>query len=126
MDAQSVRFWREVQRVKKSNKEETISKVGIFDIERKAAERRVQDMTRQLMEAENRAEEAGQAVKASHQAEIQTRSELNKVSEQATVLGEQNEELKRQLGQKDAVIADWIEKMVRQALFLAIICFVVV
>lgn len=112
MDAQSVRFWREVQRVKKSNTEETTSKVSIFDAERKLAERRVQDMSKQVREAESRAVEASESAKASHRAEIQAQAELNKVTQQVVALGEQNEELKRQLGQKDAAIGDIKEQMV--------------
>ena len=112
MDAQSVRFWREVQRVKKRNSEETTSKISIFDAERKSAERRVQDMSKQVREAESRAVEADESAKASQKAEIQARAELDKVSQQLASLGEQNEELKRQMGQKDAAIGDIQEQMV--------------
>ena len=112
MDAQSVRFWREVQRIKKTNTEETKSKVSVFDAERKMAEHRVHTISKQLREAESRAREADESAKTSHEAEVRARAELGEMSTQVAALGEQNEDLKRQMGQRDAVIGDMKERVV--------------
>ena len=115
MDAQSVRFWREVQRVKKSNIEDTKSKVEIFDAERRVAEHRVRIMSKELYEAERRAREADESVKTIQQAELRTRAELEELSTQVVCLGEENDELKRQVGQRDGIIGDMKERMENMA-----------
>jgi hypothetical protein len=106
MDAQSVRFWRETQRLKKSAAEETKSKVSVFDAERRIAEYRALEMSKRLAESEQRLQEADRCAKASHEAEARVRQELENEAEKSELAEKEAEDLKRTVEQREATIAE--------------------
>ena len=116
IDAQSVRFWHEVQRMKKTNAEHTRSTVAQFDAERKIAERRVVELSNKLKDAEARVSEADQAAKTSHEAETRLRIEVENLAKKTQALEEANLELKRQFEQRDSDLSEWKEKAVSTCL----------
>jgi hypothetical protein len=113
MDEQSIHFWREAQRMKQSHAEDKRSKISQYDAERKAAERRVVSMSKELQEAIDRAHEADQAAKVSREAETQVRLELQNASEEVYALGKENDKLKQQAEEKDAAARQMKATIVR-------------
>lgn len=105
MDSQSIRFWREKQRLKKTAAEETRSRICIVEIERKKAEAQAEDLSKRLAEASDRVDEAERAAKDSHEKEMKARQELKGAREIIQIREEESKELKRVLGEKDAVIS---------------------
>ncbi|CAB9498966.1 expressed unknown protein [Seminavis robusta] len=111
MDNQAVRFWKEAQRMKKSEQLAAESKIGQFDTERKIAERRVTAMSRELQDTQDRAREADRAAKASCEAEAKTREELHTTIEQMNTLRKESAELKRQAAERDAAVRGMKERL---------------
>lgn len=106
IDSQSVRFWREINRVKKSAQEQTNSKISIFDAERKMAEHRAHELSKRLTEAENRVAEADQCARDSHEAETKVRQDHDEIQKKLQEREEENEELRRDLGLREAKISE--------------------
>lgn len=112
IDAQSVRFWREAQRLKKTKTEQIKSKVAQFDADRKIAERRALALSNQVKDAEARVSEADRAVKTSNEAELRLRMELDAATKKAHALEKANQELSLHREQKDAEASEMKETLV--------------